>query len=407
MCGYGIVVGGRMTSDEPTPQNEDSGLVRKLKYRVNTEFYEPGLIHSETAVVKHGPRAYKTVSLLTYGDPQTGRVSSRTFRVQTWNAHQYEGGYDFSRTANSWSCSDDEMAVIQAFLNQEFAEPGEYLIMRADSSPAELLQHVGDGDLSTADVRSVMEQLSGNPSLADAIARTADAEVISGALTRATQSRGLERLCQAVDNPASTEPHIQKVLQEEWWVFGGKYVSATVRRSFTVLDQFDIALIRADNSLHLVEIKQANIPKLVVPDHNHWIVGDDVHKAVSQAMNYLRSLDEQRSQIFADFSIDCRRASATIVLGHPRYVKANPTEVQLSDAIRTYNSHLARIEVITYRELIQTAERFLQLGREQVQTEPDTHEASHNSSTRGSWDLMPLPAIDTATDPWCDDEPPF
>ena len=74
-------------------------------------------------------------------------------------------------------------------------------------------------------------------------------------------------------------------------MFGGKYVSAAVRRSFTVLDQFDIALIRADNSLHLVEIKRANIPRLVIRDHNHWIVGEDVHKAVGQAMNHLRSLD--------------------------------------------------------------------------------------------------------------------
>lgn len=398
-------MGGIVTSSEPTPRNEDPGLVRKLKYRAHAEFHEPGLINTETVVVKHGPRAYKTVSLLTYGDPETGRVSSRTFRVQTWNAHQFEGGYDFSRAANSWSCNDDEMAVIQAFLNEEFAEPGEYLLLRADSGPAEVLQHLAEHDLSAIDMQSIVEKLSRNPSLVDALSRTADADVISGNLVRATQSSGLERLRQVVENPASLEPHIQRILQEEWWVFGGKYVSATVRRSFTVLDQFDIALIRADNSLHLVEIKQANIPKLIVADHSHWIVGDDVHKAVSQAMNYLRSLDEQRSQILADFGIDCRRASATIVLGHPRYVKANPTAAQLSEAIRTYNSHLARIEVITYDELIQTAERFLQLGRERVQPRPDTGGADA-SSTFDPWASPPSLTIETPVDQ-LDDEPPF
>jgi len=299
------------------------------------------------------------------------------------------------------------MAVVQAFLNGQFAEPGEYLLLRADSNPAAILQHVADGSLSSVDLQSVMRKLSGNPSLADAISHTADAAIIRSALTRSAQSRGLERLRLVVDDPESTEPHIQKVLQEEWWVFGGKYVSAAVRRSFTVLDQFDIALIQADNSLHLVEIKQANISKLVVPDHNHWIVGDDVHKAVSQAMNYLRSLDEQRAQILADFSIDCRRASATVVLGHSQYVKANPTPEQLADALRTYNSHLARIEVITYEELISTAERFLQLGEEQVQENPVEGAPGIENPAVDPWGSACSLAAESTIDPWGEDESPF
>jgi len=46
-----------MALNEPASMGEDSDLVRKLKYRVQDEFYEPGLIRCETAVVKHGPRA--------------------------------------------------------------------------------------------------------------------------------------------------------------------------------------------------------------------------------------------------------------------------------------------------------------------------------------------------------------
>jgi Shedu protein SduA, C-terminal len=390
--------------DEESPGDDGSSIVQRLKYRVEAEFDEPGLIHCETAVVKHGPRAYKTASLMTYGDPETGRVSSRTFRVQTWNAHQYAAGYDFTRAANSWSCSDDETAVIQVFLNNEFAGPGEYLLMRADSGPAALIRQLGDGVLDSVHVQSVVDKISGNPNLAEAIARTKDADAVSAALTRSTQSTGLERLKRVVNNPASLELHIQKVLQEEWWVFGGKYVSAALRRSYTVLDQFDIVLIQADSSLHLIEIKQANIPKLVVKDHNHWIVGDDVHKAVSQAMNYLRSLDEQRAQIMADFDIDCRRASATVVLGHPRFLKTDPSPAQLSEAIRTYNSHLARVEVVTYADLIQTAERFLQLGREQVQEIEDEGGPSFSSPPTDPSEFKNTPTSARYADPWDDDD---
>ena len=138
-----------MTSGVGNQPGRDEELVQRLQYRVRQEFSEPGLIHAETAVVKNGPRAYKTVSLLTYGDPESGRVSGRTFRVQTWNAHAYEGGYDFSRAANSWSCDDHEMAVIQAFLNAEFAAPGDYLLIHATSGAGQLLAQLGVDRLLT------------------------------------------------------------------------------------------------------------------------------------------------------------------------------------------------------------------------------------------------------------------
>ncbi|MDP8929794.1 MAG: DUF4263 domain-containing protein [Actinomycetota bacterium] len=410
--------------NDPRQLIPSEDIVNQLKYRVGTDFAEPGMLSAETVVVKHGPKAYKTVSLLTFGDPETGRVSTRTFRAQTWNAHPLGPGYDFTRTANSWSCDDDEIAAIQGFINQEFAEPGEYSFLRADDATKTLLAHIGRNDLSADNVRNVIQKLADYPNLGEALADLRDSSTISSVLTRTRQSRGLKRLKTIIDDPSATEPQIQRVLQEEWWVFGGKYVSASVRRSYTVLDQFDIALIRADNSLHLVEIKQANIPGLVIPDHNHWIVGVDVHKAVNQAMNYLRSLDEQRPQIMADFGIDCRRASATVVLGHPRYVRASPTPAQLADAIRTYNSHLSRIEVITYEELTQTAERFLHLGREQVQDDEGADSTLSNRSSDQNTEPQPqdhsgvaLQASDpwehassweeVSHDPWADDKPPF
>lgn len=411
-----------MATQDPRQPNFGGDVVSQLKYRVATDFAEPGLLGTETVVVKKGPKAYKTVSLLTFGDPETGRISTRTFRAQTWNAHPLEPGYDFTRTANSWSCNDDEIAAIQGFLNQEFAEPGDYSYFRADDASKTLLAQIGRSTLSTDDVQNVVQKLADYPSLGEALADLRDSSTISSVLTRTRQSRGLERLRAVIDDSSAIEPHIQRVLREEWWVFGGKYVSASVRRSYTVLDQFDIALIRADNSLHLVEIKQANIPGLVVPDHNHWIVGVEVHKAVSQAMNYLRSLDEKRAQIMADFEIDCRRASATVVLGHPRYIRASPTPAQLADALRTYNSHLSRIEVITYEELTQTAQRFLQLGQEQVHDDgvPDSSPSNRSagqdvepqlpnsgvaSDASNPWE--PAAPWDVTHDPWADDEPPF
>ena len=71
--------------------------------------------------------------------------------------------------------------------------------------------------------------------------------------------------------------------------------------------------------------------------------------------NHLRSLDEQgpvlqttyRNELGLD--IDFRRARGTVVIGHPdREHAGNAQMSQIVQTIRSYNSHLARIEVLTY-----------------------------------------------------------
>jgi hypothetical protein len=133
------------------------------------------------------------------------------------------------------------------------------------------------------------------------------------------------------------------------------------RKKFTVLEQLDTPLLRPDGSLHIVELKQANIPRLLITDHGKPILGTEIHIAVEQAMNYLRAFDEQRAEILASLKIDTRRASVTIVIGHVNFIDEKYTEKDLREALRTYNSHLSRIEVITYDELIDGARRTLAL----------------------------------------------
>jgi hypothetical protein len=57
------------------------------------------------------------------------------------------------------------------------------------------------------------------------------------------------------------------------------------------LDQYDIPLVSADGSLHIVELK-GPASRLVREQCGSLIVADEVHEAVSRCLNYLRSLDE-------------------------------------------------------------------------------------------------------------------
>jgi hypothetical protein len=179
----------------------------------------------------------------------------------------------------------------------------------------------------------------------------------------ARRQADLAKLRSAIETSTTTEPIIQHHLQQMPWVFGGEFLSETAQRNLTVQDQLDMSLIRADGSLHGVELKPAN-PKapLVRRYRNHLVVGACVNEAVGQAMNYLRSLDEQRHQILADLKIDCRRASITVVIGHTSFVSANCDRTEILETVRTFNSHLSRITVVTYDTLIDAAERALTLA---------------------------------------------
>ena len=187
-----------------------------------------------------------------------------------------------------------------------------------------------------------------------------DAATLMAAMAVRLRRSQLRRARRIIEHPYSSERQIQNVLSGSWWLFGGEYVGESLRRRITAGLELDIPLIRPDGVLHLVELKRANVP--VIRRHRcETILTAAVHEAVGQVMNYLRLLDERRDAILADYGIDTRRARATVVIGHPG-LQDEFGEAVIGEALRTYNSHLARIEVITYKQLLDGAELALELA---------------------------------------------
>lgn len=187
----------------------------------------------------------------------------------------------------------------------------------------------------------------------------ADAGLLAQLLELKARRAGLEALRAVVDDPASSEGALHARLKDQEWIFGGAYVAELARRRYAPDAILDIPLLRGDGSLHVVELKRAAIEHLVVRRGGHLMLGAAAHRAVSQAQNYLRTLDENREAVLAEHGLDARRASATVVIGHPRYVTGDVTPEEVAETLRTYNTHLTRIEVITYETLLESAARML------------------------------------------------
>jgi Domain of unknown function (DUF4263) len=199
-----------------------------------------------------------------------------------------------------------------------------------------------------------------NPNLGqriDAILTLDDAELLISATVLELRRRKLDEIERVVENPYSKEEHLQKALADEPWLFGGGFATKSEVRRLVPGHQVDIALLRPDGVLHVVELKQANVAS-VKRHRAEPVPTAEVHDAVMQVANYLKAFDENRSRILARHGIDARRASGTVVIGHPMYDVEFDEQI-VNETLRSYNSHLSRIDVMTYKQLLDSAGRTL------------------------------------------------
>lgn len=357
----------------------------------------PGHLGFKSAIIKQGPQVIKTVSVADYGDKDTGEVRRRQITVRTCPRDRSDPGYDFANPTVVWSCENDEVDRLLAFLTSNVDKGGRFRLVDTDS-PAATLLNLG----READVDALAKLLRGRDDIADivsALAGTAPGRQAAESAVLAQRRALVAELQVLAAEPGTTETDMQRAMGSAYWLFGGRYVGLA-RRDLFPLDQHDIPLLSADGTLHIVELKGPHIPRLVRRHRNHHIVGNDVHEAVSQAINYLRAADELGPGITVQHDnefgtrYDLVRVFATVVIGHPFHV-LDTTPEQVERTVRTYNAHLSRVEVVTWATLLNAAEQALRFEEQTVATEAEQVEAPASApSVYDVWSEAPLP------DPW-------
>lgn len=346
---------------------------------VNRQPRGKGHMGNRVAVIKQGRDVIKTVEVANYGDKAAGEIKKRELRFRTHRRRKDDEsgwGLDDSDPKTTWWCENDEVERLLSFLGANVAKTGRYRVVDTESDSGAVLNLLSNGDVDSQTLAAALmrhrdiRELVGLLVAGDAGLSVAQSAIVA-------RRRNLVAKLQAViQDPAKTETHVQRLIGDAYWIFGGRYVGVADRRNLMALDQHDIPLLGADGTLHIVELKSPSIPKLVCTHRNHWIVGDDVHEAVGQAMNYVRAFDElgasyssyYRNELGRDY--DMRRVFATVVIGHPKHVRAVGKDGQVVDertiqqTIRCYNAHLSRVEVMTYKELADTAECALAFEKE-------------------------------------------
>ncbi|MET9957627.1 Shedu anti-phage system protein SduA domain-containing protein [Streptomyces sp. NPDC006326] len=246
------------------------------------------------------------------------------------------------------------------YMQQSQERPGRYRILRGSSEVAAWLEQVFHGRVDVEDPEQAARRIVMSPDSLAILAADKEGQLLLQAAEVRRRRQGLKKLRKAVEDPGASEGDLQRALDGQYWIFGGQFASQAVRRRLVPGDEVDIPLIRGDGSLHIVELKRSmGLRGSLVKRHRGcWVPTADVHDAVSQAVNYLVGLDEHRLRIRDELGIETRRASALVLIGHPS-VQPDVAEEDINEALRTLNTHMSRVDVVTYKELADNAERAL------------------------------------------------
>ncbi|MCX4748003.1 DUF4263 domain-containing protein [Kitasatospora sp. NBC_01287] len=246
------------------------------------------------------------------------------------------------------------------FLDAPSDRPGRYRILRGRAETAVWLERVLQERVDVEDLAEAVRRIVTSPDALALLAADTDGQMVFRAAELQRRFAGLSLLRKAVEDPGASELDLQRALDGQHWIFGGRFVGQAAQRRLVPGDEIDIPLVRGDGALQIVELKRAmGLDHSLVKKHrNAWVPTAQVHDAVGQAVNYLVGLDENRQRVRDELGIETRRASALVLIGHPALQPQVPEE-EINEALRIFNTHLNRVEVLTYKELIEHAERSL------------------------------------------------
>jgi hypothetical protein len=146
-------------------------------------------------------------------------------------------------------------------------------------------------------------------------------------------------------------------------MFGSEYSERLDRRIWVRDTQQDFVLRRtADGFIEVVEIKTPLVGRDLLrydPSHKSFFAGPELSSVIGQVQKYIEDLDTDRTKIIAFDYEDTNKIRAKIIIGHDG-------SAEHQQALRRFNGHLHRIEVLTFDQLARIAGRVVSYLEELV-----------------------------------------
>lgn len=175
-------------------------------------------------------------------------------------------------------------------------------------------------------------------------------KVVAASLNLAQYTEAIEQLETQIElNP--TEGFFQTHLSRNPWMFGSEYSELLNQRAWIRDQNTDFMMRRTvDGYLEIIEIKRPFAEPLFRfdPSHRSWFPQQELSKVVGQVMGYIEEIDAARDSIERRDGEQSNKIRAKIIIGRDN-------DIAQVEALRRFNSHLHRIEIMTFDQLARIA----------------------------------------------------
>lgn len=346
---------------------------QEVQLKIRDSYRNPQVGNVSQVVLKEGPKAFRIATVFEILDPKTEQFHHYSLRLD--HIDRRKGGW-FAKPEKSFRCDDDEIEKLVLFLT---ALDGGRLKGRSgdlhliDAQDYEHLANIlGALDrLPTHDrlelTKRLLTDFSGEgPSLVEFVqafehARPDLVSTIAAAARLVEYETAIKKLEDLIQASGTKEQELQEHLEAHPWMFGSEYSELLQRRRWTRDDNLDYMLRRTvDGFLEVVEIKRPISTALFNhdPSHDSYYPAAPLSKVLGQALRYIEEIDRKRDAILAEDSEETLKVRARIIIGR------DGDDIQRK-CLRSLNSHLSRIEILTFDQLVRIARRVVSVFRTQ------------------------------------------
>jgi len=345
----------------------------EIKVRIKKAYSSDNIGDIHQVILKEGPRTYKYATIIEILDPKKRATHHFSLRLDSIDKTKSKGWFSKPEKSISLSSEDpNEIARLRDFLIAELkgklkSDSKELHIVRGEdfNKLYKLLDEFPQ--LPSSDqiqlVKTILQNISSQEIEPSEIALIFDdsnhefVKTISVAATLVNYKLEYQKLVKMIQENEKSESNIQKLLESNPWMFGSEYSELLERRNWTRDENVDFMLRRtADSYLEIIEIKAPSKEDLLLLDSSHkcYYNSSKLSKVIGQATHYIEEIERNRDLIISKDSCDPLKIRAKIIIGRDGDEKQQ-------EALRNLNSHLYRIEIITFDQLGRIASRVINM----------------------------------------------
>jgi len=359
---------------------EPENTIDDVKIRIQQSYKNSNVGKISQAILKEGPKAFKIATLMEIKNPNTNEFHHHSLKIDHIDKTKKGWFHKPERSVRLEGKTPDEIEKLYKFLHVIYQnglgdETGElHLITSSDYAKLEniieTIPNIADTDKLNL-VGNLLSHLDADSSSMSNFvnvlqeSNSSTLNHLAAASKMIEYTKALDELKELVESPTTNESYFQKHLESHPWMFGSEYSELLPRKTWTRDDRLDYMLRKTvDDYLEIVEIKTAFSDSLFRHDSSHdsYYPSSKLSPVLGQVTRYIEEVERNRDSIIAIDNADPLKIRARIIVG-----RDGGTEHQ--KALRNFNAHLHRIEIITYDQLVKIAERVLNVFKDKEETD--------------------------------------